>query len=83
MLPDSASPAAISVTGGELRVTERNRLFELSPSILVGDRTTQYDVADDGRFLMLRTASGDEDESRLIIVRNFLEEVQARVGGGG
>jgi hypothetical protein len=52
------------------------------PAFLVGDRTTQYDVASDGRFLMLRTASGDEDASRMILIRNFLEEVRARVGGG-
>ena len=74
--------ATITVTGGELRVSNREVLFDLPSSTLVGDRTTQYDVSNDGRFLMLRTASGDEDESRMVIVRNFLEEVKARVGGG-
>jgi Tol biopolymer transport system component len=74
--------ATITVTGGELRVSNREVLFDLPSSTLVGDRTTQYDVSNDGRFLMLRTASGDEDESRMVIVRNFLEEVKARVGSG-
>ena len=74
--------ATTRVQGGELRVIDRTRLFELSPGMLVGDRTTQYDVAADGRFLMLRTASDDEDASRFVLVRNFLEEVKARVGGG-
>jgi hypothetical protein len=74
--------ATITVNGGELRVSDREVLFDLPSSTLVGDRTTQYDVSNDGRFLMLRTASGDEDESRMVIVRNFLEEVKARVGSG-
>ena len=50
--------------------------------MLIGDRTTQYDVAADGRFLMMRKGSGDADESRMVIVTNFLEDVQARVGSG-
>jgi len=74
--------AGVTVASGELRITRRERLFELSQTTLVGDRTTQYDVDADGRFLMLRTASGEEDESRLIMVRNFLGEVKARVGRG-
>ena len=73
--------ASVSVEDGALRVTSRELLFELSPSTLVGDRTTQYDVANDGRFLMLRnaTAGGPEDENRMVLVRNFLEEVRSRV----
>jgi serine/threonine-protein kinase len=74
--------ASVAVSGGELRVTARARLFVLSAAMRVGDRTTQYDVSEDGRFLMLRTASGDEEESRMVMVRNFLAEVKARVGGG-
>jgi dipeptidyl aminopeptidase/acylaminoacyl peptidase len=74
--------ASITVAGGALRIASREVLFDLPSSVLVGDRTTQYDVSNDGRFLMLRTASGDEDESRMVIVRNFLEEVKARVGSG-
>ena len=77
--------ATISVSAGELRVLDRTMLFELSPGTLVGDRTTQYDVSADGRFLMLRNATaGDADaDPRLILVKNFLEEVKARVGSGG
>jgi serine/threonine-protein kinase len=75
--------AALSITGDELRVADRTRLFELAAGMLVGDRTTQYDVAADGRFLMLRTVSGEADESRMVIVRNFFEEMKARVGSGG
>jgi serine/threonine-protein kinase len=77
--------ATISVSAGELRVLDRTMLFELSPGMLVGDRTTQYDVSADGRFLMLRNATaGDADaDPRLILVKNFLEEVKARVGDGG
>jgi serine/threonine-protein kinase len=74
--------ATIRVQADRLSIGERTHLFDLVPAILVGDRTTQYDVANDGRFLMLRTASGDEDASRMILIRNFLEEVKARVGGG-
>ena len=74
--------AAVSVSGGEFRVSDRPELFELSPGILVGDRTTQYDVDNQGRFLMLRTASCDESESGLVIVRNFVQEVKTRVGSG-
>jgi serine/threonine-protein kinase len=75
--------AEVSVVSGEFRVTSRERLFELSPGTLVGDRTTQYDVDAQGRFLMLRTATGSEDQvSRMVIVRNFMKEVESRLGGG-
>ncbi len=48
------------------------------------NNSTSYDVTDDDqRFLMARLAgTGEtEDQSELIVVQNFFEEVKARLGG--
>ncbi len=62
--------------------------------LFVGDYDPEFDVTDDGRFIMIKPARSDtteagraEDEdgreSRTILVVNWLEEVKERMGGGG
>ena len=44
-----------------------------------GRAIPQYDVAKDGRFLMIRNEPGS---SRLIVVVNWIEELKARMAAG-
>ena len=62
----------------------RETLFEILPRSAVGPPTGWYDVtADDQRFLMARRPlvdPGEADVPQLILVRNFFEELEERVG---
>ncbi len=40
---------------------------------------TNYDVASDGRFLMLQSESGEPRRDRINIVLNWFEELKERV----
>jgi hypothetical protein len=59
----------------------------------VGDYGSDFDVTDDGRFIMVKPARNDSTEAgggvgederqgRTILVVNWLEEVKERMGGG-
>ena len=60
---------------------EHRTLFEFSDETYfeLNSDNHMYDVARDGRVLMLRAAQGDISGD-LIIVQNFFEELKAKVG---
>ncbi len=58
--------------GSTLPVSEPETLFSLDPYV-----TSDYDVAEDGRFVMIRRR-GTENPSELIVVENWFEELTAR-----
>ena len=70
-------------SGATLSVGEPARLFALPPAMrdLVGSWYTAWDVAPDGRFIMVREAaqSGDGSELPLIVVENWFEELRTKV----
>ena len=56
------------------------KLFEGSYFVVEGPR--MFDVASDGRFLMLKAGGGDADRGTpdsLIVVQNWTEELKRRV----
>ncbi len=70
----TTSPTFSVVASRELFVDERYSMGGLHPP---------YDIAPDGRrFLMIRTVETDdaEEEPRLVLVQNFLEELKTKVG---
>jgi len=53
-------------------------LFE-SPYLLL-DQPPSYDVAPDGRFLMIKPSEGEQDGAlRITVVQNWFEELQRLV----
>jgi serine/threonine protein kinase len=69
--------AAQVTRGAELRVTRRDRLFDANP---YHDNTfmRMYDVAPDGRFLMLKyEVQGTRTD--VVIIRNWVQQVKARL----
>jgi serine/threonine-protein kinase len=78
--PDGWMMAARIPPGATLTVTARERLFDASP-YLANQFLVMYDVAADGRFLMLKL---DPQPARtdVILVRNWLQQVRARLTGG-
>ncbi len=65
-------------------VGEKETLFTLPPRYFVSPANTVYGIApDDQRFLMARPYQGSAEESfvsELILVQNFFEELEQRVG---
>ncbi len=56
-------------------------LFSLSDYVLAGSRGIKYDVARDGRFLMLKDESGvSGSQERLVVVQHWFEELRRLVG---
>jgi Tol biopolymer transport system component len=80
--PDSEMMVATVETEDGLRVRERRVLFGLPPGFSLSPLSTPYDVSpDDQRFIMVRTlSSGSVERAPLILVENWLQEVEARVG---
>jgi hypothetical protein len=72
------------VQGIPFTTAERRSLFDAS-MYEDDDVHQEYDVApDDQRFLMVRDRSVSEDaEPELVWVRNWLEELKAKMGGRG
>ena len=77
--PDGWMTAARVTHGATLAVTGRERLFDASP-YLANQFLVMYDVAADGRFLMLKL---DPQPARtdVILIRNWVQQVKARLGG--
>ena len=73
--------AAHIARGAPLEVTLRDRLFDASP-YLANQFLVMYDVAPDGRFLMLKR---DPQPARtdVVIIRNWVQQVKARLAEGG
>jgi len=86
--PDQAGGSLIAATlqfDGSVRVTRRERLFELGEYAGVYNIFTPgYDVSRDGqRFLMLRQGTGTSSPSMPIVVLNWFEEVRRRMAAQG
>ena len=70
---------AVQVEGGATFRAGASRMLFLTGDFALGELHPQYDVApDDSRFLMIRQTGGD-DEPRVILVQNFLEELKRLV----
>ncbi len=78
---DEMTVAAVETEDG-FRVRERRVLFGLPPGFSFSSLTTPYDLSpDDQRFIMVRTVgSGSVERAPLILVENWLAEVEAAVG---
>ena len=76
--PDGWMTAARITHGTTLTIGARERLFDASP-YLANQFVVMYDVAADGRFLMLKL---DPQPARtdVILVRNWVQQVKARLG---
>ena len=79
--PDSRQMFAVPVQSGTTLVTGRPHvLFELPMLVSRGNRP--YDIALDGRFLIIRSAQAEIDggpASNLILVQNWFEELKRLV----
>lgn len=64
-------------TGNEIVPADRERLFDAS-GFLANQFLTMYDVASDGRFLMLELDPRPE-RTDLVIIRNWVQQVKARI----
>jgi protease II len=69
-------------SGTTLELGEPQVLFRFPPSLLQmeADFYTPWDVAADGRFIMVRSvAAASQIEAPLIVVENWFEELRARL----
>jgi serine/threonine-protein kinase len=77
---------AVAVTPGDARTAARSfsaappaSLFRLGDYVLAGTRGIRYDVARDGRFLLLKDEEGRETRDRIVVVQNWFEELRRLV----
>ena len=77
--PDGWMMASHVTRGASITVAKRERLFDASP-YLANQYLVMYDVAADGRFLMLKL---DPQPARtdVVIIRNWVQQVRARLTG--
>lgn len=54
-------------------------LFRLAGYVLAGTRGIRYEVAPDGRFLMLKDEDGRETRDRIVVVQHWFEELSRLV----
>jgi len=72
---------AVRLTRGTvIEPVSRERLFDAN-GYLSNQFLTMYDVAPDGRFLMLQLEP-EPERTELVIIRNWVQQVQARLGVG-
>jgi hypothetical protein len=70
-------------SGSTLELGEPDALFRVPSDLLIGALYlyTSWDVAADGRFLMVRLISEPSDDSgAMVVVENFFEELRTKVG---
>jgi hypothetical protein len=74
---------AVSVrTSPSFSASAPRPLFSLADYVLAGTRGIRYDVAPDGRFLMLKDETGvSAAQSRVIVVQNWFTELQRLTAG--
>ena len=73
---------AVNTTEDEFSFSVPERLFDTRLAAFPTAPNTSYDVARDGRFLMLEPQTegdGARAESQIVVVQNFAEEVARRV----
>ncbi|MGD8321882.1 MAG: hypothetical protein PVJ02_15650, partial [Gemmatimonadota bacterium] len=73
--------ARYSVNGTDFRLESTGTLFDVPPEILIQSRGQgrMLDVANDGRFLMLREVPAKDASGDVVLVRNWLSELTSRV----
>jgi serine/threonine-protein kinase len=54
-------------------------LFRLGDYVLAGTRGIRYDVAPDGRFLLMKDEDGRETRDRIVVVQHWFEELKRLV----
>jgi serine/threonine-protein kinase len=54
-------------------------VFRLADYVLAGTRGIRYDVAPDGRFLLMKDEDGRETRDRIVVVQNWFEELRRLV----
>jgi Tol biopolymer transport system component/tRNA A-37 threonylcarbamoyl transferase component Bud32 len=70
-----------SAGGSSLQVTKRDRLFDASP-YLGNQFLAMYDVASDGRFLMLKL-DAQAPRTDVVIIRGWAQQIKARLAAEG
>ncbi|MCK5652839.1 MAG: serine/threonine-protein kinase, partial [Gemmatimonadetes bacterium] len=82
---DNEMTVATVEMGESFRVTDRQPLFSIPLGFSLGTFVVLYDItSDDQEFIMVRAVGSAEGvRPPMILVENWLEEVKARVGGGG
>jgi Tol biopolymer transport system component len=75
--PDGWMMAMHMSPGPTLQVTKRDRLFDAS-GYHTNEFLTMYDVARDGRFLMLKLESSGA-RTDVVIIRNWVQQVKSRL----
>jgi Tol biopolymer transport system component/tRNA A-37 threonylcarbamoyl transferase component Bud32 len=77
---NASSLMAVKVhTGPNPEVEPPETLFSLGDYVLAGTRGIRYDVARDGRFLLLKDAGRGGPQERIVLVQNWLEELKRLV----
>ena len=73
--------AAVQADGATFRVGERRPLFNVDErGVWAGANYAGWDVAsDDERFLMVQIVNPEDEDRRLIVVENFLDELRERM----
>jgi serine/threonine-protein kinase len=66
-------------TAGGFAAAPPAPLFRLAGYVLAGTRGIRYDVAPDGRFLLLKDEDGRESRDRVVVVQNWFEELKRLV----
>ena len=77
----SSLMAATVLTEPTFSVPERHTLFSLSGFVLAGNRGIRYNVAPDGRFLLLKgeTPGDSASQQRIIVIQNWFSELRRLV----
>jgi Tol biopolymer transport system component len=66
-------------TSPTLEVGRPEVLFSLSDYVLPGTRGIKYEVAPDGRFLLLKDSGSGHSQDRVVLVQNWTEDVKRLV----
>ena len=68
---------AVDITSEPFAVGGPRALFETGPEFAANDYMTTYDVAPDGRFLMIKQGSEERSEQpHFIVVENWFDELE-------
>jgi Tol biopolymer transport system component len=75
---DNGDLVAVEVTAGTPPIGRQRVLFSVLPYVFASPHRS-YDIAPDGRFLMLRRTEDAVANSPLVVVENFFEELRRKV----
>ena len=82
-LQGNALMAVAVETASELSFAAPVQLFNSTYFVNVGPGTASYDVAPDGRFVMIEPAGGGAgNRGNIVVVQNWAEELEQRVPAG-